>query len=264
MVPLLTPQQHGLPFALTLELHAAPAPGAAPPPPPPAAAADRSLFALHYVLAGQGQLVRPAGAEQLQAGDAVVMHAGAAACRAGGAGQAAAAAAAGPYSLAELVAYMPQQLFEELDAGQQQQHAAAAAVSASLPTLLPLAPGGSEQRLPPDLAAALLAGAKDTAQATLQALDDAEAAAEAAEAAQQPDGGGGAPAVQQLLQAAAGSLAAWWRRQQGRTCPVTRKSLGELTAFRLPNQTNRLAVQFDPFSQPAVRPRGARGASRRG
>ena len=44
---------------------------------------------------------------------------------------------------------------------------------------------------------------------------------------------------------------------QQRTCPVTKRSLAELTAFRLPNQSNRLAVQFDPFSRPQVRPRPA-------
>lgn len=247
MVPLLHPQQHGLPFALTLELHTAPAP---PPPPRDARSAADPVYALHYVLAGSGQLVRPHGAaEPLQAGDAVLMHAGAAACcaAAGGEGLGGADASLGaPVHMAELVALMPSQLFEQ----QQQRGEQPGVQPSSLALPLPQPDGGSGapvQCLSEELAAALLAGAKATAR---QAVLYNQAAAAAA--AQRRPGTPSSPL--QLLQAAVGGLSAWWQAQQGRTCPVTKRTLAELTAFQLPNQSNRLAVQFDPFTQPQVRP----------
>ncbi len=262
MVPLLHPQHHGLPFALTVELHAAPRQPAAHPPPP--AAPNRSLFALHYVLAGSGQLERQRGgsAEPLQAGDAVLMHAGAAAVGAGAASAAdstQAGSGLGPYQIAELVAYLPQDLFDQQQTAQQGQQAAGAF---TLPLLQPSSSSSSgsseaEQQLSEELAAALLAGARDTAR---QAADAAGSRSSLAGQQRQPaaaDSGSGGPAagmgMLQLLRSAAGSLADWWAAQQGRECPVTKRTLAELSAFQLPNQTNRLAVQFDPFSRPQVR-----------
>ena len=273
MVPLLHPQHHGLPFALTVELHAAPrgaaaAAGAAPQPP---AAPDRSLFALHYVLAGSGQLVRQgsSSAEPLQAGDAVLMHAGAAAVGTGATDAAADSAGAssglGPYQIAELVAYLPQELFEQQQAQQGKQQGQQAGQQQGSFTLPLLQQGSSssseaEQRLSKELAAALLAGARDIARQAASAAGFRQSAA----AQQQPPAAesrssskaAGAVGVLRLLRSAAASLADWWAVQQGRACPVTKRTLGELTAFQLPNQTNRLAVQFDPFSRPQVRAGG--------
>ena len=277
MVPLLHPQQHGLPFALTLELHAAPAApaAAAAPLPPLPAAPDRRVFALHYVLAGSGELRRPAGgAEQLQAGDAVLMHAGAAAVGAGAAG--AAGGSLGPFQLAEVVAYLPQQLFEQQQQQQQQpafvlpllQHGGDSDTSSSSSSGSSGGDGSSAagQRLSEELAAALLAGARDTARQAVRgtALPDA-AASQQGSPQPQPSasasaGGPVGSRVVQLLQGAATRLADWWAAQQGRTCPVTKRRLAELTAFQLPNQSNRLAVQFDPYSRPQV----GQGARRTG
>ena len=288
VVPLLHPQHHGLPFALTVELHAAPrgaaaAAGAAPQPP---AAPDRSLFALHYVLAGSGQLVRQgsSGAEPLQAGDAVLMHAGAAAVGTAATDAAADSAGAssglGPYQIAELVAYLPQELFEQQQAQQGKQQGQQAGQQQGAFTLPLLQQGSSsssgssssrsssskaEHQLSEELAAALLAGARDIARQAASAADSRQSAA----AQQQPPAAAsrgsseaaGAVGVLRLLRSAAASLADWWAVQQGRACPVTKRTLGELTAFQLPNQTNRLAVQFDPFSRPQVRAEGRAGAA---
>lgn len=285
MVPLLHPQQHGLPFLLTLELHGA-APASAVTPPPPTL--DRDLYALHYVLAGSGQLVRSSGgAEQLQAGDSVLMHSGAAACRAGGAGatpDAAGLLEGSPWQLAELVAYMPRHLFEQQQQQQQEKQQpqveqqadeqawARMLHSARLQPLL--APSSSSSsadassgataaaELPEQFVGALLAGARDTARQLL--LQDHEQQTSSSEgssssstrpAGSRSDKSSGSSQGLPLpaaLQAAASSLTGWWAEQQQRTCPVTKRTLSELTAFRLPNQTNRLAVQFDPFSRPQV------------
>ena len=90
-MPLLHPEQHGLPFALTLELHASsPAPSSSSSSPSPLVAdavdgGHDGAYTLHYILAGQGQLLQapePAAAavvRALQAGDAVLMPWGGAA-----------------------------------------------------------------------------------------------------------------------------------------------------------------------------------------
>ena len=283
VVPLLHPQAHGLPFLLTLELHPAVPGGTAPAaPPPPPLQLDRSLYTLHYVLGGAGELVRGSGGggEPLQAGDAVLTHFGGAACRAAPPGAAAAEEAGAanllagsPWQLAELVAYLPRQLFEaeqQAAAAQQQLDAQRAGTqvlhAAGLQPLLLGAAGRSSgggaaavQPLPGEFVDALLAGARDTARKALLLHDEEHGGVAAGQAStgSGPAAGGGSPAAGGLLQraarAAASSLAAWWEAQQQRACPVAKRTLAELTAFRLPNQSNRLAVQFDPFSLPQVR-----------
>ncbi|PSC71611.1 cupin [Micractinium conductrix] len=282
VVPLLHPQAHGLPFLLTLELHPAVPGGTAPAaPPPPPLQLDRSLYTLHYVLGGAGELVRGSGGggEPLQAGDAVLTHFGGAACRAAPPGAAAAEEAGAanllagsPWQLAELVAYLPRQLFEaeqQAAAAQQQLDAQRAGTqvlhAAGLQPLLLGAAGRSSgggaaavQPLPGEFVDALLAGARDTARKALLLHDEEHGGVAAGQAStgSGPAAGGGSPAAGGLLQraarAAASSLAAWWEAQQQRACPVAKRTLAELTAFRLPNQSNRLAVQFDPFSLPQV------------
>lgn len=264
-MPLLHPTHHGLPFALTLELHAAQpaaaAVAAAPAPPP---GLDRSVYALHYVLAGSGQLLRSGASEQLQAGDAVLMHSGAAACCAGAAegsagedsaspGGSSSPAAADGWQLAELVAYMPQQLFE-----QQQQQAGEAEPRAAA-TLQPLMQqaGSTAGRLPEHVARQLLAGAKETARQALRGdsagqQQQGQGQRDARSSGDEDAPGRGPQLLPFFLRAAASSLAEWWQQQQERTCPVTKRTLAELTAFRMPNQTNRLAVQFDPYTAPRV------------
>ena len=289
MVPLLHPQHHGLPFALTLELHTSPAAaaeraGAQPPQrAAPGAALDRSLYELHYVLGGSGQLVRPGSTEELQAGDAVLMHAGAAACSAVTAAPGDASSStqdadlAAPFAMAELVFHMPRHLFEQQrqqqEQHEEQQHCEQLMLqSASLGPLLqqqqqPGGAAGEKGYLSEAYLDALLAGARETAR---QALLGGSAAsgdegeqqqAEQQHGAQPPSSSSSSSSRIQLpsaLQAAVAGLQAGWQQQlQQRTCPVTKRSLSELTAFRLPNQSNRLAVQFDPFSRPQVRPRPA-------
>lgn len=286
VVPLLHPQQHGLPFLLTLELHCG-APAAAVTPPP--AVLDRSLYALHYVLAGSGELVRASGgAEQLQAGDSVLMHSGAAACGGGGGGVPADAGHlldGSPWQLAELVAYMPRHLFEQQQQSKQPAQAeqqlnerewARMLHSARLQPLLASssssggsgssatsvdAGGAAAAQLPEEFVGALLAGARETARQLLLQDHDQQSSSsgDSASGSSRPaaNGSGNRSSSRGLplpaaLQAAASSLAGWWAEQQQRTCPVTKRTLSELTAFRLPNQTNRLAVQFDPFSRPQV------------
>lgn len=290
MVPLLHPQQHGLPFLLTLELHgAAPASTVAPPQP----ALDRSLYALHYVLAGSGQLARASGGtEQLQAGDSVLMHSGAAACRAGGAGASPDGAhmlEGSPWQLAELVAYMPRQLFEQQQQGSKQQAQAEQQVneqawarmlqSARLQPLLAASSSSASvdassgaaaaAELPEQFVGALLAGARETArQLLLQDHEQQSASSKSpSSSSSRPAGSSSSDSssshglqLPAAMQAAARNLTEWWAEQQQRTCPVTKRTLSELTAFRLPNQTNRLAVQFDPFSRPQV---GQEGFQRR-
>ncbi|KAL4457712.1 hypothetical protein ABPG75_012577 [Micractinium tetrahymenae] len=296
VVPLLHPQQHGLPFLLTLELHSA-APAAAVAQPPPAL--DRDLYALHYVLAGSGQLVRASGgAEQLQAGDSVLMHSGAAACRAGSAGGSTDGPnllEGSPWQLAALVAYMPRQLFEQQQQQQQQQQGKQQQAQAGQPLeeqawarmlhsarLQPLlqapssgnrADGGSSssssssssdaaaaRQLPEEFVGALLAGARETARQLLLQDQQQQSGSESTNrsSSRLADSGSNSSSsspglpLPAAVQAAASSVAGWWAEQQQRTCPVTKRTLSELTAFRLPNQTNRLAVQFDPFSRPQV------------
>jgi hypothetical protein len=288
VVPLLHPQHHGLPFALTLELHTSPAIAAqraagatAPPRTAPGAALDRSLYELHYVLGGSGQLVRPGSTEDLQAGDAVLMHAGAAACSAAaatpdcGASSSSTADAGGeaPFAMAELVFHMPRRLFEQQrqqqEQREEQQHCEQLMLqSASLGPLL------QQQQQPGSAAAeaghlseayldALLAGARETARQALLGCspafdDDGEQQQTEQQHGAQPSSSSSSSSWFQMpsaMQAAVAGLQAWWQQQvQQGTCPVTKRSLAELTAFRLPNQSNRLAVQFDPYSRPQVPP----------
>lgn len=256
-MPLLNPQQHGLPFALTLELHASQTAAAAEARHPPIGQLphlDRSVLALHYVLAGGGHLVRPGAAEELQAGDAVLMQSGAAACVAGLAGS-----AAGPVALASLVTYMPQQLFDQAQQQQQQADELALQHAASLQPLLQHA-SDEAGVLPEAVVAELLAGAKETARQALFADPPGQPATSSSTAGSHDGDGSGSSSSTgsgglrwpPFLQPLVSSLSSWWQRQQARTCPVTKRSLAQLTAFQLPNQTNRLAVQFDPYSRPQV------------
>jgi hypothetical protein len=208
------------------------------------------------------------------------MHAGAAAVGAGAAGAPSSSGASsglGPYQIAELVAYLPQELFEQQAGQQRQQQAQQQSGAFTLPLLQQAGSsnnGGTsssgsdneaEQQLSEDLAAALLAGARDIARQAASAAgvghsSDGQQQQQPPAASRRRSEPGGA--VVQLVRSAAASLADWWAVQQGRACPVTKRTLGELTAFQLPNQTNRLAVQFDPFSRPQVRTAGVGGASK--
>lgn len=266
-MPLLHPQHHSLPFALTLELHARQPErygDTAKPPRPPQL--DPSVFALHYVLAGSGKLVRAGGSEQLQAGDAVLMQSGAAACCVADGDdeeedwrtrQPSDGSEAPAWHLAELVAYMPQELFRQ---PRQQTGQVPLLAAASLQPLLQHA-STEVGALPDSMARELLAGAKATARQALLGGEVPGAQQDGSSSSGDEDGssnsssssaGGSGDRLLPFFQSAANSLAGWWQQQQDRTCPVTKRTLAELTAFQMPGQTNRLAVQFDPFSRPEV------------
>ncbi|KAI3436670.1 hypothetical protein D9Q98_006086 [Chlorella vulgaris] len=266
VVPLLHPQHHSLPFALTLELHARQPErygDTAKLPRPPQL--DPSVFALHYMLAGSGKLVRAGGSEQLQAGDAVLMQSGAAACCVAdgddeeewSARQPAGGSEAPAWHLAELVAYMPQELFRQ---PRQQTGQVPLLAAASLQPLLQHA-STEVGTLPDSMARELLAGAKATARQALLGGEGPGAQQDGSSSSGDEGGssnsssssaGGSGERLLPFFQSAANSLAGWWQQQQDRTCPVTKRTLAELTAFQMPGQTNRLAVQFDPFSRPEV------------
>jgi mannose-6-phosphate isomerase-like protein (cupin superfamily) len=229
VVPLLHPSLHGLPFGMALELRSPAAP------PPPLEQKDRSMLELHFVLDGQGSLRLEDGSQQpLQAGDTVLMTLGAGACCAAPAHPAAAPAARG---LASLVVYIPRAL---LDAPPEARASASNAEVAALVARAwgPLGAATPQAALQQREADAVLRGARDLAsQVASSRMNPPGGAA--------PPPGGWQAAVGRALSAAAAAAAALALRDGD--APV-RRALQDLTAFRLPNQTNRLALVFDPLT----------------
>eukprot|EP00887_Chlorella_sp_A99_P002662 scaffold6.g2662.t1 len=245
---------------MALELYA-PSDGQPPLAFPPSA--SRELFELRYVLGGSGCLQRtspqPPPPEELQPGDTVLCRHGA--VRLASSGGAAAGAGAGaqllwpglPWALACLVVAMPRSLLEgePKEEGSRQHGSVAAEAQPALAQLVQERWLGGQPRgaLSPGGVKSLLLGAHDTARRALHSRPAAEqprvegdrAVLGARQAKQQQP----VLSPQQLEPAAVSSAGAGPDSED-----VTKRSLPDLPAFELPNQTNRLAVAFCPYSSP--------------
>jgi mannose-6-phosphate isomerase-like protein (cupin superfamily) len=125
------------------------------------------------------------------------------------------------------------------------------------------------RHLPLHVAETILAGANDTAvqaASTVHIINREELDISENKANTNKEGEGAAAAALDYL---SGILSKWLRKmynnnnnnkgENGRDAPATtilqgvlKRTLTELTAFQLPNQTNRLALIFDPLAKPAV------------
>lgn len=249
VVPLLHPTSHKLPFGMALELHPSAAPAA---PHSTPRHSSKGIYELRFVLDGRGVL-RPNDGQQesLQPGDTVLMTWGAAACEAAGAGRAAVGEERSPWGLASLVIYLPASLVEAARGpqGRAGEGSVSEAEVAQVAAAMGALHGGSggPTSLPPHAIHSVLAGAKGLA--TSIPSSGAPTARTAAPAVQWWEWGWIAPAI---------AAASKRLKHVSQPCAVPiKRALQDLTPFRLPNQTNRVALAFDPLEAAPVQPGAA-------
>ncbi|KAK9845105.1 hypothetical protein WJX74_010662 [Apatococcus lobatus] len=226
VVPILRPGTGSLPFGMALELHTAQQPSAAGPAQLSCSTnVQQDLYELHYILSGSGQVLECGRAiQELQPGDSVLLSHGRASCRARPGCRSADSASQQSWDMASLIMLLPATL--ALDRGGSQADVIAATAAAM--AACDMAP--VQGQLSEEAVAALLASA---------AAASEPSSAAAASRPRLPD------SIRQLLRIGSRRL----NRQQS---PVLKRGLQELDAFQLPNQTNRLALVFDPLSHAGV------------
>ncbi|KAK9860355.1 hypothetical protein WJX84_004348 [Apatococcus fuscideae] len=224
IVPILRPEHDSLPFGMALELHAACVPSAAARQPHPSSAdIQPDLYVLHYILSGCGEVVesgRPI--QDLQPGDSVLLPYGKASCRARPGCQPCSTGLGPSWAMASLTLLVPATLALDYGGSQAGINAAAAAIMAAWEAA-PACEQLSEE-------------------AVIALLASAAAASEPSRSSSRhrlPE------AIRQLLRIGG-------RQRSQQHPPVLKRSLQDLDAFQLPNQTNRLALVFDPLSHAGV------------
>jgi quercetin dioxygenase-like cupin family protein len=236
-VPLLTPQSHGVPFGLALQLARCESASAAA----PSFDAPRRAHALHYLLRGSA-CVAAHGAADAAAGDAAdaaacgMMHAGGlllspgdSALSAPGARVSLAPALCGlsaGWECASLLLVLPADA-DAADADAPLDAAAAAAAATRWRAGAPCPPLGAAA------AADLLAGSNAWAR---EALPAGDASASASQAQQQQ---------QQQRSSRAGGVA-------GVPPALTRRRMSDAEVYSLPGQSNRFALLYDPLAAAAT------------
>lgn len=270
IVPILDPATHQLPFGVALELHTRAQAESAQPSTANASPANsnKEIYELHFVLDGEGCLIHPSGQrEELHAGDTLLMTAGTAAASAGKAPAAAArigAEATVPWDFAKLVVYMPKSLVDlARDGASGEPHSHIDEANRGLIagfTRQQWDGGAAASGLPEEVVSRLLSGAKRVAKMT--ASNSQGEASSADEMITDQDHGSQSaawlPGLEHVWQAFRSALADAWHTaaaggKEGDPLPLLlKRTMSELSTFRLPNQTNRLALVFDPMALPPV------------
>lgn len=238
-VVLLHPKEHNLPFGMSLELCTS----QDSPHSEHLASCQKEAYEVQFLMSGRGKLTRQDGSEDtLLPGDTVLMEHGAAIFQ----GLAAADAfteteddhggsVLSPWAAASLGIYIPKVLVDgtpDVAVTGKAQIVAESLVNSSIwAGIQPVA------QISEDLAREILLGANETARKALAALDSPL----------EKSGARNVTLLDRVLSWMNGAILS-----SKHTLAPLKRRLDELTTFQLPNQTNRLALVFDPFATPRV------------